>query len=121
GRSIVQPLFVWLLSLAMFSAFYLYNAGVPLIEWQGACEGSTTQKWEKAASLSLSSGVPLFAANHNEEARSFYACISQAALLAGPNAEIPVTATALQVLQLLVSAALIFLILLAVKNRYKIK
>jgi hypothetical protein len=53
--------------------------------------------------------------------RSFYACVSQAALLAGPNAEIPLSATAIQVLQLLISATLICLFLLAVKNRYKVK
>jgi uncharacterized protein YjbI with pentapeptide repeats len=121
GRSIVRPLFVWLFSLAMFSAFYLYNAGVPLTEWQGACEGSATQKWEKAVSLSLSSGVPLIAGARSEETRSFYACVSQAALLAGPNAEIPLSAAAIQVLQLLMSTALIFLFLLGLKNRYKIK
>jgi uncharacterized protein YjbI with pentapeptide repeats len=121
GRSIMRPLFVWLLSLAAFAALYLYNAGVPLTEWQGACEGSATQKWEKAASLSLNSSVPLIVGNHSEDVRSFYACVSQAALLAGPNAEIPLSATAIQVLQLLISAALIFLFLLAVKNRYKVK
>jgi hypothetical protein len=120
GRSIMRPLFVWLISLVTFSAFYLYIAGVPLNEWQGACEGSTTQKWEKAASLSLNSGVPLIG-SLSEEARSFYACVSQAALLAGPHAEIPLTAAGLQALQLLMSAALIFLVLLGLKNRYKIK
>jgi uncharacterized protein YjbI with pentapeptide repeats len=121
GRSIVRPLFVWILSLAAFSACYLYIAGVTFNEWQGACEGSATQKWEKAVGLSLSSGVPLIAGSRIEEARAFNACVSQAALLAGPQAEIPLSITALQVLQLLMSTALIFLVLLALKNRYKIK
>jgi uncharacterized protein YjbI with pentapeptide repeats len=122
GRSIVRPFFVWLLSLAAFSAFYLYNAGVPLNDWQGTCEGSAVQKWEKAASLSLSSSVPVFVNGHGEEARSFYACVSQAAMAAGAQqSDIPLSAAALQLLQLAVTAALIFLSLLAVKNRYKIK
>jgi hypothetical protein len=122
GRSVVRPFFVWLLSLALFPALYLYIAGVPLSDWQGACEGSTaTQKWEKAVSLSLSSSVPLIAGSRTEEARSFYACVSQAALLAGPQADIPLAAAAIQVLQLLISTGLIFLFLLGLINRYKIK
>src|SRR5215469_1361473 len=101
GRSIMRPLFVWLLSLAAFAACYLSIAGVPLSDWQGACDGSAALKWEKAASLSLSSGLPLIAGSRSEETRSFYACVSQAV----QQADIPLSTTALQILQLLVSAA----------------
>jgi len=115
GRSVFRPLIAWLILLSAFSAIYLYNAGIQPFDWQGACAGSAVQKWEKSASLSLNSGVPLIGGSRTDEARLFAACLSQGTV------DIPLSVIVLQVLETLASAALIFLLLLGIRNRYRIK
>ena len=75
-------------------------------------------QWERAASVSLSSGMPIIGGSRSEEARAFLACVGKPAAAI---TDIPLSLTALQVGQSLASAVLIFLLLLAIKNRFKIK
>ena len=125
GRSIIRPLVAWALVVALFSALYLANAGITASNWQNTCAGSPMQKWERAVSLSMSVGVPLIGNSRTEEVRLFYDCVSGKP--ATPTASsvslssVPLSANVLQVTESVLSAVLIFLILLAVKNRFKIK
>ena len=122
GRSIVRPLAAWLALLAIFPAFYLLSSGIPVAAWQSACANSPSHQWERAVSLSLSNSVPIIVNTRSEDTRAFLACRSQAATPgAQPKLDSPLSLTALQLLQTLLSATLIFLFLLAVKNRFKIK
>ena len=118
GRSIVRPVMLWGVLLALFPAIYLQNAAVPLAQWQKPCEGAMVAQWERAASVSLSSGMPIIGGSRSEEARAFLACVGKPAAAI---TDIPLSLTALQVGQSLASAVLIFLLLLAIKNRFKIK
>lgn len=120
GRSIIRPLVAWAIVVALFSALYLAYAGVPVSSWQNTCASSPMQKWERAVSLSMSVGVPLIGNSRTEEVRLFYDCISQQ--LATPvTSMVPLSANVLQVIELVLSATLIFLFLLALKNQFKIK
>ncbi len=66
--------------------------------------------------------MPVIVNTRSEETRAFLACTPQTATPDGqPQLDSPLPLTALQLLQTLLSAALIFLVLLAVKNRFKIK
>jgi hypothetical protein len=115
GRSIVRPLLLSVALLALFPVIYLSNAGVSPREWQSACDASGIQKWERAVSISLSSGIPIIGGSRTEEAREFQACVVKL------GADVPLSLTIFQVVQSLASAVLIFLLLLAIKNRFKIK
>jgi hypothetical protein len=122
GNSIVRPLIAWLAVLAIFPALYLFNAGISPGAWQSACANSPAHVWERAASLSLSNSVPVIVSTRGEETRAFLACTARTAAPDGqPQVDSPLSLSALQFLQTLLSAALIFLFLLAVKNRFKIK
>ena len=71
----------------------------------------------------MTAGVPLIGGSRVEEARGFQECLAKPGTLAPgtPAPPVPLSLTVLQVVQSLASAALIFLLLLAVKNRFKIK
>jgi hypothetical protein len=127
GRYITRPFVSWLATIVVFAGLYLAAAGVPLREWGDACPGGNGAKWEHAASLALTSGIPLLGSGRSQEATAFYTCVrpgqNQLALTtAGAAAvSVPLLGTLLQVVHMLISAAFIFLFLLAVKNRFKIK
>jgi hypothetical protein len=116
GRSIVRPAIAWLLLLAVFSAIYLQHAGVPLQEWLSSCEGSA--KLSRAFDLAFGNGVPLIGNSRSHEAAlSFQQCIQGQTSAAVK----PLVSPSLQTPETLLSAPYIFLFLLAVKNRFKIK
>jgi hypothetical protein len=59
--------------------------------------------------------MPIIGGSRYEEARESQACVVKL------GADVPLSLTILQVVQSLASAVLIFLLLLAIKNRFKIK
>jgi hypothetical protein len=121
GRSVARPFTAWLALLAIFPVLYLLNSPIPLSGWHSACPNSQAQTWERAASLALSNSVPVVFAR-GEETRAFLACTTPAATPGkAPQLDSPLSLTVLQLLQALISATLIVLTLLAVKNRFKIK
>ena len=74
----------------------------------------------KALSLSFGNALPVVAATRGEETKAIYACLYGAA---DGNGVFPIPGWSpfLQVLQNLLSAFLIFLFLLGVRNKFKIK
>jgi len=124
GRSIWRPFLTWLALLLGFAAIYLFNAGVPLVSWADACENAAhTQKWLKAVSLSLSNAVPVIGSSRAEEIRAIYGCLygSNGAHVGAAQFDISGWSPILQTGQSVLSAVLIFLFLLAIRNQFKIK
>ena len=103
GRSIVRPLFAWLLVIISFSGFYLFNAGVLTNDWQSWCEHSPMRKWERALSLSMSVAVPVIGNSRAEEVKLFYDCMSEekkgSEKEGSISSKVPLSANVLQVVE----------------------
>lgn len=113
GRSIMRPFYFWLLSTATFAAIYLANSG-KLADYAASCAkpgADGTPQWLNA--LTLSAKNALVFAGTDRKIEQPYACLYDSA--------VPVTDTFIQMGQTVCSAILIFLFLLAVRNRFKIK
>ncbi len=115
GRSITQPAIAWAVTILVFAAFYgsraLAGAEARCADGGGA--------FVQALYLSVKNGLVLFAGTRDARVNQAYVC------LYGGTPEqphIPPSVTFVEtLLQFPISAVLIFLGLLAVKNRFKIK
>ncbi len=115
GRSIVRPTFFWLVSVAVFAAFYWQRAAAGV---EARCEeagGAVVQ----ALFLSVKNALVIFGGTRDARVNQAYLCLYTGS---AEQPHIPPTVTFVETLaQIPVSATLIFLFLLAVKNRFKIK
>jgi uncharacterized protein YjbI with pentapeptide repeats len=108
GRSILRPLAIWFASIAVFAAIYLrlsdgWTCGAPFI---------------KALFLSGRNALVLFNGARDARIAQAYQCLFGG----NPEPDIPDSVSFLEsFVQVPLSATLIFLFLLAVKNRFKIK
>ena len=105
-----RPSLIWLISIAVFALFYLANSG----KWGSAfadCAAAGAPNYESALIISWKNALPLHRHRFQSEeiARG---CLYGAAVYGG---------IAIQGLQKVWSAVLIFLFLLAVRNQFKIK
>ena len=115
GRSITQPAIAWAATIIVFAAFYGSRA---LAGAEARCaDGGGV--FVQALYLSAKNGLVLFAGTRDARVNQAYEC------LYGGSADqphIPPSVTFVEtLLQFPISAVLIFLGLLAVKNRFKIK
>ncbi len=115
GRSITQPAIAWAVTIVVFAAFYgsraLAGAEARCADGGGA--------FVQALYLSVKNGLVLFAGTRDVRVNQAYEC-----LYTDPTGKlhIPPSVTFVEtLLQFPISAVLIFLGLLAVKNRFKIK
>jgi hypothetical protein len=115
GRSIVRPANAWLASILLFAAFY----------WQRAVAGAGPRCEEaggaalQALFLSVKNALVIFGGTRDARVNQAYLCLYNGS---AEQPHIPPTVTFVETLaQIPVSATLIFLFLLAVKNRFKIK
>ena len=115
GRSISQPFGVWAATIIAFAAFY----------WSRAIPGAETRCAEgdgpfvQALYLSVKNALVLFAGTRDARVNQAYVCLYNGS---PEHPHIPASVTFVEtLLQFPMSATLIFLFLLAVKNRFKIK
>ncbi len=115
GRSIVRPANTWLASILLFAAFY----------WQRAAAGAGLRCEEaggaavQALFLSVKNALVIFGGTRDARVNQAYLCLYNGS---AEQPHIPPTVTFVETLaQIPVSATLIFLFLLAVKNRFRIK
>ena len=115
GRSIVRPANAWLASILLFAAFYWQRAAAGV---EARCEeagGAMVQ----ALFLSVKNALVIFGGTRDARVNQAYLCLYNGS---AEQPRIPPTVTFVETLaQIPVSATLIFLFLLAVKNRFKIK
>ena len=115
GRSIIQPFAVWAATIIAFAVFY----------WSRAIAGAETRCAEgngpfiQALYLSVKNALVLFAGTRDARVNQAYVCLYNGS---AEHPHIPASVTFVEtLLQFPISAILIFLVLLAVKNRFKIK
>ena len=121
GRSMWLPLF-WLgFSLLLFATIYACQSTAdwyqPLIEPVSCKDGSGTRQ-TIALGVSVINAFPFAAINSSDLLNQFYAC------LYGIQENVPVipyVVTFVSIIQFFVSAVLLFLFLLAVRNNFRIK
>ena len=123
GRSIWQPFFWWVATLLFFAEIYLWNAGIGIANWRLMCWANEFTVGLKALSLSIANAVPVIGSSRPEEIRSIYACLYGVSGVTQGSQQfnIPPWSPVIQVGQNVVSAILIFLFLLAIRNQFKIK
>ena len=115
GRSIIQPFAVWAATIIAFATFY----------WSRAIAGAEIRCAEhdgpfvQALYLSVKNALVLFAGTRDARVNQAYVCLYNGS---AEHPHIPASVTFVEtLLQFPISAVLIFLFLLAVKNRFKIK
>jgi len=115
GRSIVRPAFFWLASILVFAAFYWQRAAADVETRCAEAGGPLVQ----ALYLSVKNALVIFGGTRDARVNQAYLCLYDGT---PEQPHIPATVTFAETLvQIPVSATLIFLFLLAVKNRFKIK
>ncbi len=115
GRSIWQPLDVWAKLILVFAVFYRWQAADEAVKKCAATDSPIVQ----ALYLSLKNALVLFGGTRDARVNQAYVCLYDGTSELPKN---PASVTFMETLvQLPLSAALIFLLLLAVRNRYKIK
>jgi hypothetical protein len=115
GRSIWRPFVTWAALVLGFAAFYFSRAADDLATRCGSLETTTLQ----ALYLSIKNGLVLFGGTRDARINQAYLC-----LYGGDanQAAIPLSVTYVETLaQTPISAVLLFLLLLAVRNQFKIK
>ena len=115
GRSNTQPAIAWAVTVIVFAAFYQSRAFAGA---EARCaEGGGA--FVQALYLSVKNGLVLFAGTRDARVNQAYVCLYNGS---AEQPHIPASVTFVETLaQFPVSAVLIFLVLLAVKNRFKIK
>jgi hypothetical protein len=115
GRSITQPAIAWAATIIVFAAFYGSRAFAGA-EARCADGGGA---FVQALYLSVKNALVLFAGTRDARVNQAYVCLYGGA---AEQPHIPASVTFVETLfQFPISAVLIFLGLLAVKNRFKIK
>jgi uncharacterized protein YjbI with pentapeptide repeats len=117
GRSILRPLLIWVGSIPIFTIAYLMHAGKIATATDNCANGSIYGV--KALFFALKNSV-LFVSWDGEQVRSAYACLYDQ-LQGQPGHAVPASSAFIQAAQSVWSAVLIFFILLAVRNQFKIK
>jgi hypothetical protein len=111
GRSIVRPLLIWLASMPVFAVLYFWAA-------DRAEEFSCGMPFVKALFLSGRNAFVLFSGGRDARIAQAYRCLYGG----NPEPSIPDSVSYLEAfVQVPISAVLIFLLLLAIKSRFKIK
>jgi hypothetical protein len=113
GRSMMRPFYFWLISIAGFTAAYLADAG-KLADYAARCakpNADAAPQWLNALAVAAKNALVFAGSDRRMEPQ--YACLYGDA--------VPVTGTFIQMGQTVWSAILIFLFLLAVRNRFKLK
>ena len=114
GRSIARPFMAWFISIAVFAAFYWWSAGLKTV-----CASSSDHPVGEALLLSLKNAFVGLSTSRDPRFITAYDCLYSASN--GPG-EIPLIVTLAEILvQIPISVSLIFLFLLAIRNRFKIK
>ena len=115
GRSYLRPAGVWAASIAAFAAFYWWRAAAGVEARCAEAGGSELQ----ALFLSVKNALVIFGGTRDARVNQAYLCLYNSS---AEQPHIPPTVTFVETLaQIPVSAALMFVFLLAVKNRFKIK
>lgn len=117
GRSILRPFGLWLAHFPLFAAFYLWRS--PAL---GGCVSGDGDPVASAFNLALRNGLLFASGVFSEKLPQTYACLYGVGEVA--ERTVPLVSgwtTALGALQVVVSAVLIFLILLALRNRFRIR
>jgi hypothetical protein len=110
GGSMARPFSAWLASIAAFALTYLAHSG-KIADFSARCANADSSNWQNA--LAIAAKNALVIAGVDRKLDEQYACLYGQA--------VPVTIIFLQMAQTVCSISLIFLFILAVRNRFKIK
>jgi hypothetical protein len=124
GYSIGRPLFFWITSNLLFALIYLSNTSTDVADWLAKCPGTNSYVWEKALTLSFGNAL-VFGSFRPLDVGAIYGCLytisTGSQLSAGSQPILPPWSTALQIGQGAWSAILLFLLLLGLRNQFRIK
>ena len=122
GRSLMRPLLWWVTGILVFAARYLSHHPGSSGWWLSECIAGSSKPWVSALGLSVHKSLPAVSGfGFGDKLPQFHAC------LYGVESEnpfrpiIPDEVAFLGVLQVLFSAVMIFLFLLAVRNHFRIR
>lgn len=126
GRSIVRPLIWWAASACAFALFYLHAAVARPLQ----CVVGSEDPWHAALWISARKALLFFGLDSSDKLTQHYAClygvITQHAAPPGQlpadfYLDVPNSVIAAGIAQHIISAVLFFLLLLAVRNHFRIR
>ncbi len=116
GRSLLRPLVCWLVLLVLSASAYFAAQLV---------RPDHCSSIESAAYIAIRKGIAIVNTEAAEKTKQAYACLygNEATSVAGsiPIAVVPYVVEAVAITQTLVSGALLFLLILALRNRFRIR
>ena len=122
GRSLIRPLLWWAAGMLVFAGIYFSHHTGSSEWWLLECIAGSSKPWVAALGLSVHKSLPAVSGfGFGDKLPQFHAC------LYGVESEnpfrpiIPDGVAFLGVLQVLFSAVMIFLFLLAVRNHFRIR
>ena len=118
GQSATRPLLVWITQIVIFGYFYFREGYYRGADWL-TCLQAGGDPLLQALLISVKNAFVAFASSRDPRIISAYECLYGPSTVA-PHIPLRVTITEMLV-QVPLSAALIFLFLLAVRNQFKIK
>ena len=120
GRSLIRPLLWWAVGVLVFAGIYLshYPRGGEWLTLE--CIAGTGKPWVSALGLSLHRSLPALP-GFRDTLLQFHACLYGVHSESPFRPIIPDVVSFLSVAQVLFSAVMIFLFLLAVRNHFRIK
>ena len=130
GRSVLRPLLLWALGVLGFAWCYLSQGGgrwADVLNWSLPCDAGTGNAVYAALGLSLRNALPLLGGGSAARLDQIYACLygihdnAAGELPARLRLVIPDAVAFAGVAQSLWSVVMIFLLLLALRNHFRIK
>jgi hypothetical protein len=117
GMSVWRPFVAWIVSVVVFAAFFLSVSN--LLPSGGPCSTGNWGREKAAAYVSLKNGFVVFDRARDDRISQAYQCLYGGK---SDQLKIPLRVSVVEtLLQTPVSALLLFLILLAIRNRFRIK
>ena len=120
GRSLLRPLLWWAVGVLVFAGIYLSHHPRGGEWWLLECIAGTGKPWVAALGLSLHRSLPALS-GFGDKLPQFHACLYGVHSESPFRPIIPDEVSFLSVPQVLFSAVMIFLFLLAVRNHFRIR
>lgn len=124
GRSIVRPVVWWTASAYVFALLYLGAAVAPPLQ----CLAGSGDPWQAALWISVRKALLFFGLDSSDKLTEYYACLygvippaASGQLPASFRLDVPDIVIILGIAQHIISAVLLFLLLLAIRNHFRIK
>ncbi len=117
GRSLIRPFLLWLFSIFAFAVYFVAQRGRGAAS--ATCDAGSSDRFSEALYLSFRNAFLKIDWNDATNAKRVFGCLY--GVEPGGSAVLPLSVSAMSLFQAFVSAGLIFLFLLALRNLLRVR